>query len=824
MSREARPSPVDVMNQMAVDFIRRGLAHHVTDDVPLDGRTISLAERPMVNFGSCSYMGLEAHPALAAGVKEAVDRYGTQFSSSRAFISVAPYAPLEAMLRQMFDKPVIVSATTTLGHFAALPILVRDEDAVILDLQVHHSVQTAAQLLKARGIALHIIRHNDMDQLEHKIRQLQNRHPRIWYLADGVYSMFGDFAPMDTLTDFMNRYEGFHTYIDDAHGMSWAGRHGTGIVRMHPHHDKMVLAVSLNKAFAAAGGALVFPTEAMAAQVRNCGGTMIFSGPIQPPMLGAALASARLHLSPEWPDYQAEFMELIDFTNQHLDDLGLPQYQVTRSPLFFVPMGLPRLVANLVHRILGEGFYVNMATFPATPMRQGGLRFMLNRNLTRDDVTAMLECVRHHYPLALAEEGSTPQQVARTFDIAPFRVRPDAGAATDEATQPAPEAPAGPPLAVEHVRSIEAVDAALWDDLFAHRGNFTHRGLALLEEVFTQDDVPENVWDFHYLTVRDAEGALVLATFFTVALVKDDMAAEGRISRQIEALRRSDPYYLTSRAVMLGCLISKGEHLHLDREHAQWREALACLLNTMQAVREAADANQVLLREFCTGADETLRQHMLDQGFVEVPLGNTLQVRELGWADHDAYLRGLGSKYRYNVRKEVLAYADQFELVTEPPWAPDEIADCYALYEQVFERSFDLNVFELPERFFAAMCAHPDYDVMRLYLVDDPRPPLERRPVAVMFSFVGRGLYSALIVGLDDDWLRSQNTYKQILYLTVQRAHELGCEVLDLAYTAELEKKKVGARPYPMCAYAQVEDLYHHTLIESMTLDGSLQP
>ncbi|MEZ4464970.1 MAG: aminotransferase class I/II-fold pyridoxal phosphate-dependent enzyme [bacterium] len=113
------------------------------------------------------------------------------------------------MLGQIFHKPLLVSASTTLGHMAALPVLVRDEDAVILDLQVHHSVQTAAQLLKARGIPLHIIRHNDMDQfLELKIRHLQNRHRRIWYLADGVYSMFGDFAPMDRLTDLMNRYEG----------------------------------------------------------------------------------------------------------------------------------------------------------------------------------------------------------------------------------------------------------------------------------------------------------------------------------------------------------------------------------------------------------------------------------------------------------------------------------------------------------------------------------------------------------------------------------------------------------------------------------------
>lgn len=198
MSIEARPSTVDILNQLAADFIRRDLAHHQTDASALDGRSISIDGREMVNFGSCSYMGLETHPALKAGVRDATERFGTQFSSSRAFISLGLYEPLEAMLRQIFQRPVVISASTTLGHMAALPVLIRDEDAVILDLQVHHSVQTAAQLLKARGIPLHVIRHNDMEQLETKIRQLQNRHRRIWYLADGVYSMFGDYAPSIT--------------------------------------------------------------------------------------------------------------------------------------------------------------------------------------------------------------------------------------------------------------------------------------------------------------------------------------------------------------------------------------------------------------------------------------------------------------------------------------------------------------------------------------------------------------------------------------------------------------------------------------------------
>ena len=60
--------------------------------------------------------------------------------------------------------------------------------------------------------------------------------------------------------------------------------------------------------------------------------------------------------------------------------------------------------------------------------------------------------------------------------------------------------------------------------------------------------------------------------------------------------------------------------------------------------------------------------------------------------------------------------------------------------------------------------------------------------------------------------------YKQILYQTVQRARQLECNTLGLGYTAVLEKKKVGARPYPMCAYVQSLDRYSQAVLESIAV------
>ena len=135
--------------------------------------------------------------------------------------------------------------------------------------------------------------------LADRVAALSQKHATVWYALDGLYSMRGDFAPLEELSHLLAKFPSLHLYIDDAHCTSWTGTHGRGytLERM-VDRSRIVVALSLNKAFSAAGGALVFPSAELRERVRLAGGPMLFSGGIQPPMLGAAVASAHLHLSP----------------------------------------------------------------------------------------------------------------------------------------------------------------------------------------------------------------------------------------------------------------------------------------------------------------------------------------------------------------------------------------------------------------------------------------------------------------------------------------------------------------------------------------------
>src|SRR5262245_4247736 len=143
---------VNLLKTTASALKAHGVFHQVAEDQQLDGRKLTLDGHALVNFGSCSYLGLETDTRLKMAACEAVLRYGCQFSTSRAYVSLPLYAQLEGAMSEIADgHPVVITPTTSLGHMAALPVLVTERDAVLYDAQVHNSVQSVLPTLREHG-------------------------------------------------------------------------------------------------------------------------------------------------------------------------------------------------------------------------------------------------------------------------------------------------------------------------------------------------------------------------------------------------------------------------------------------------------------------------------------------------------------------------------------------------------------------------------------------------------------------------------------------------------------------------------------------------
>src|SRR4051812_12679320 len=315
----------------------RGLVHRVAENERVDGRVHELGGRSLVNFGNCSYLALETDPRLKRGACDAVERYGAVFSSSRAYVSAPPFPEYEALLSEFVGgHPVVLAPSTTLAHQATLPLLINDDDAVCFDMLVHSSVQAVLPLLAQRGIHCEAVPHNRIDVLARRARRLRQTHARVYYLCDGVYSMHGDLANVDALLELLDELPELFAYIDDAHGVGWAGRHGAGIVLgERALHKRMVVALSLSKSFGAGGGLVVLPSARLAERVFACGSPLIFSGPLHPAQLGAGIASARIHLSPELAQRQEQLRARTRVFDDLAFELGIGSPSPSRSPIRF---------------------------------------------------------------------------------------------------------------------------------------------------------------------------------------------------------------------------------------------------------------------------------------------------------------------------------------------------------------------------------------------------------------------------------------------------------------------------------------------------------
>jgi 7-keto-8-aminopelargonate synthetase-like enzyme len=391
-----------------------GVVHgHFTDHC-LNGQTVKVFNRDLYHFANCSYLGLELDPRIKEAAKDAIDRYGVQFSCSKTYLSSQLYEILEDKLRQIFNKPVIVAPTTSLGHISWIPNVVHKNDVVIMDQQVHRSVQNGVMIVKANGTAVEIVRHNRMDLLEDKIIELSKNYQKIWYMADGVYSMFGDVAPVQELYDLMDRYEQFNLYVDDAHGMSWTGENGQGyfLSQVSHFHDKLCLITSLCKGFGTNGAVMVFANEAQKAMMKYIGSTLIFSGPIPPASLAAGIVSAEIHLSDEINFRQEVLHEKMQLFVDKSNELNLPLVRQDLSPICFIGTGSnPNHSIDIAHDLQKDGFFVNASTFPIVPLKNAGLRITLNVNCAEETINNLLVSIKNR----MDERGTNTEEVMKAF-------------------------------------------------------------------------------------------------------------------------------------------------------------------------------------------------------------------------------------------------------------------------------------------------------------------------------------------------------------------------------------------------------------------------
>lgn len=794
---------IDTVDEVLSGAKREGVLHLYAEDKVLTGRTIQIKGKEMFHFGTTGYLGLEQDNRLKEAAIQAIRDYGTQFPLSKSYISHPLYSELECKIEQMYGIPPIITKNSTLGHLAIIPTLIRDEDAVIMDHQVHWSVQNACQLLKLRGIPVEMIRHSNLQMLEDKIKQLISKCNKIWYMADGVYSMFGDYAPISELLALTQKYSQLNLYFDDVHGMSWKGKNGTGVVfdAIKELPEKCIVVSTLSKTFGASGATVFCKNQKLRDKIKNFGGPLTFSAQLEPASVAAAIASADIHLSPEIELKQKDLADKIAYFNQLLSQGNLPIISKNDSPVFFLGMGTPATAYNFVQRLFKEGFFLNLGIYPAVPIKNTGIRITLSSHNQQQDIAALAEAMEYHFPKALEETNNNENKIRQAFGMDSKKIEKISQSKEEE-------------LFIEEKNTIQDIEKSEWDQYMGKQNIYDWEGLVYLENTFSAHPDPTNQWDFYYYTIKDTDGNIILMTFFTYGLWKDDMLATESVSIHLEEIRKNNPLYLTSKVLSMGSLFTEGKHCFINQEHPLAEKALKLLLDKLEEKYNALNADMLVLRDF--GKDNSYNKTILDQGYFKIDMPESCIIENQVWNSYKEFTETLSLRSRKHFNKEIEPYEKYYDIKIKDKLSKSEIARAYQLYNNVKDNNYAINTFRYTQEIFENMNGSPNWEFILLALKTDT----ENSFVGVMFCYKNNNhTYVPELIGMDYKWAKEYQLYRQLLFQTLKRANALQFQKIDFGVSASFEKRKLGAQIISKVAYVQARDNYAMELMNTLQND-----
>jgi len=325
----------------------------------------------LVMFSSYSYTGLIGHPRISAAVQRAVERYGTSTGGVRLLTGTLElHHELERELADFLGQEA--AATFASGYdanVAAITSLFGPGDVAILDQYAHQSIHDGVRMA---GCEARRFKHNDMEDLERRLRQARNRGAeRVLVAVDAVFSMDGDEAPLADLIDIKNRYGAF-LLVDEAHSIGAIGAGGRGICEKQGVDPSGVdiLTGSLSKGIPSSGG-FVAGSLPLKIYIQHGSAPYIFSAAMTPPNAAAVLESLRMLR--EDPSIMRRLEANTARLAEGLEALCLPTTPST-TPVVPVLLGDEWRAYRWARRLLEHGVFVSAVVYPAVSPGQARLR------------------------------------------------------------------------------------------------------------------------------------------------------------------------------------------------------------------------------------------------------------------------------------------------------------------------------------------------------------------------------------------------------------------------------------------------------------------
>ncbi|MBU6206563.1 MAG: 8-amino-7-oxononanoate synthase [Alphaproteobacteria bacterium] len=361
--------------------------HQHLEMLATQGRMRTLAPRAGIDFASNDYLGLAESEELRVVARNALARgVPVGAGGSRLLRGNHPeHEALEAQAALYFGvERALFLANGFVANMALFSTLPQGSDLVLYDELIHASVHEGLRLgrAKSQGVA-----HNDVGALEAAIKDWRANvgMGKVWIAVESLYSMDGDFAPLEALVALADAHEAV-LVIDEAHATGVFGADGVGLAEEYEGRDNIITLHTLGKA-CGCEGALVCGPAIVADMLINRARGFIFS--TAPSPLMAAVARGALDLLTTSQERQFRLAAMIAHAQQVIPArLGLVASESQIQPIV---VGDNARAMQLAAACQHEGFDVRGIRPPTVPEGTARLRLSLTLNATAAEFDALID-------------------------------------------------------------------------------------------------------------------------------------------------------------------------------------------------------------------------------------------------------------------------------------------------------------------------------------------------------------------------------------------------------------------------------------------------
>jgi 8-amino-7-oxononanoate synthase len=372
----------DKLDGLAARHLRRTLqpTHR------LDGVRVRRGGRDLISFSCNDYLALSHHPAVKSAAMAAIESHGVGAGASRLVTGDNPLlGELEHRLATLKGaEAACVFGSGYLANAGIIPTFVGPGDLVLADELAHACIWSGAKL---SGAAVEAFPHNDVAGLRAKLAARRGEVSRVLVATDGVFSMDGDLAPLDALSELCRDFDAW-LLVDDAHGLGVLAA-GRGAAGVFPDARIDLAMGTLSKAIGGYG-AYVCASQAVIDLIKTRARTVVYTTGLPPANAAAAIAALDV-IAAEPERVTAPLARARRFTRA----LNLPE---AASPIVPIILGKAEAALAAAADLETQGMLAVAIRPPTVPAGTARLRIAFCAGHAEADVDRLAEAVRPWLP------------------------------------------------------------------------------------------------------------------------------------------------------------------------------------------------------------------------------------------------------------------------------------------------------------------------------------------------------------------------------------------------------------------------------------------